>query len=189
MRASADEPRNRRSASTLPVTNSKRPSASRRQHRVERARHHLAPGEVDHQRHGDPLEHLAQGRDAHVALAERRHLGQVQVAHRGAHAPQPLSDWSCSTTIAPSRVRRRSSSTMSAPSATAAAKAGSVFSRWPTGSPRWAMAATLRAARVDGPRHVGDDLVERRLDEVVHRRLGDVHPVGRPGHDPVDRRG
>ena len=45
--------------------------------------------------------------------------------------------------MAPSRVRRRSISTQSAPSATAAAKAGSVFSRWPTGSPRWAMAAAV----------------------------------------------
>ena len=47
--------------------------------------------------------------------------------------------------MAPSRVRRRSISTMSAPRATAAAKAGSVFSRWPTGSPRWAMATTVTA--------------------------------------------
>ena len=47
---------------------------------------------------------------------------------------------SCSTTITPSRVRRRSSSTMSAPWCTAASNAGIVFSRWPTGSPRWAMA-------------------------------------------------
>ena len=51
--------------------------------------------------------------------------------------------WSCSTTISSSRVRRRSSSTMSAPSATAAANAGRVFSRSRTGSPRCAMAVTL----------------------------------------------
>ena len=47
--------------------------------------------------------------------------------------------------MAPSRVRRRSISIMSAPSAAAAAKAGSVFSRCPTGSPRWAIAATVTA--------------------------------------------
>ena len=47
--------------------------------------------------------------------------------------------------MAPSRVRRRSISIMSAPRAAAAAKAGSVFSRCPTGSPRWAMAATVTA--------------------------------------------
>jgi len=47
--------------------------------------------------------------------------------------------------MAPSRVRRRSISTMSAPASAAASKAGNVFSRWPTGSPRWAMAVTVTA--------------------------------------------
>ena len=67
--------------------------------------------------------------------------------------PQRRSSvWSCRTTISPSRVRRRSISTMSAPRATADANAGSVFSRWRTGSPRWAMAVTRGAAPAAGPR-------------------------------------
>ncbi len=200
-RARPDNPRSSRSASTLPVTNRQRSSAS------AASTWSRAPTTTSRRvkstirstwRYG--VEHLAQGRDAHVARPRGAVTSERSSSPTEASRPhRRSSDWSCSTTIAPSRVRRRSSSSMSAPWATAAAKAGSVFSRWPdrvatvgdgdgtaSGSRttshddarRSPRTARLRIARVDRARHVGDDLVERRLNQVVHRRLGDVHAVG-----------
>ena len=184
MRASADWARNcckRRHVARDEEATGERPC---RPHRLQRTRHDLAPGEVDHQRQRD------RRRARRRAWGCGRRPGRAPPPRPGPRRPPTSSRphrrssvWSCRTTMAPSRVRRRSISTMSAPRAAAAAKAGSVFSRWPTGSPRWAMATVrpgggcLCVAGVDGARHVGDDLVERGLNEGVHRRLGDVHPV------------
>ena len=67
-------------------------------------------------------QHLAQRRDAHVALTERRDLGQVQVADGGIEAPQAQQRLVVQHHDLAVGVRRRSISTQSAPRATAAAK-------------------------------------------------------------------
>ena len=74
----------------MPVTKSERSSARAVEHRVQRAGNDLSPGEVHHQRQRHHVEHLAQGRDAQVALADGRDLGQVQVTHRGVDPPETL---------------------------------------------------------------------------------------------------
>ena len=87
-RASPESERSSRSAGHVARHEERALQRVGRQHLLERARHDLAPGEVDHQRDRHRLEHLAQGRDAHVTVPDPGHLGPVQVAHRRVDAPQ-----------------------------------------------------------------------------------------------------
>ena len=195
MCASADAARSCRSAATLPVTNRQRSSAPA-------ARTACSPPATTSRRVKSTMRGTGTAPSTSVSVGMRTSPSpRAATAARStspteASSPQRRSSvWSCRTTMAPSRVQRRSISTMSAPRATAAAKAGNVFSRWPTGSPRWAMAIDAHAAGgrlgvagVDGARHVGDDLVERRLNQVVHTGRGDVHSVRAAGEDAVHHR-
>ena len=184
MRASPERARSSRSAATLPVTKSAAVERTGGAYLIQRARHDLASGEVDHQgrRHG--LEHLPQGRDAHAALPEsgpprpsprlpprRRRPTAARATGRAARRSRRPGCAAGRSRPSPPRGR--------APPRTQP----SVFSRCRTGSPRCAMVighairpepphpvGPTRVAGVDRPGHVGDDLVECGLDQAVDRR-------------------
>ena len=90
---------------------------------------------------------------------------------------------SCSSTATPSAVRRTSTSIVSAPSASATATAGRVFSRRTRGAPRW---ATRRGTR-PGPPACGG-VGDREQVSVVIGGPPAVRRRGRPGPSRAGRR-